>query len=591
MGEGMNRNSSVKRTEKALPKAPTGIRGLDELTFGGLPRGQATLVCGSAGSGKTLFGAEFLTRGATEFGEPGVLITFEENEQEMARNVASLGFDFNELVARKSLVIDYVHVDRNATYEAGEWSLDGLFVRMGYAIDSVGAKRVVLDTIESLFAGLRDAAILRAELHRLFCWLKDKGVTAVITAERGDGTMTRHGLEEYVSDCVIMLDHRVCDQVATRRMRIVKYRGSRHGADEYPFLVGERGLSVLPITSMGLTHTASTERISTGVARLDSMLGGRGYYRGSSVLVSGTAGTGKTSLAAHLVDAACRRGERCLYFLFEESPSQYMRNMRSIGLNLEPWVKKGLLKFHAARPNLYGLEAHLMTMHQLTEQFAPEVVVMDPVTNLITVGTINEVKSLLVRLIDFFKMRQITAFFTSLNSGNQVEESTDIGISSLMDTWLMLRDHENNGERNRLIYVLKSRGMAHSNQVREFRLTANGIELIDVYIGQGNVLTGTARLAQEMREKQMDQEHLQELSRRRREQLHKESLLQAQIAALQHDLDASQADRNKLDAKETERLQAQTQARVEMGRVRHVDIPDGAIRRREKTVVKKQGKP
>jgi len=587
----MKRNSAVKRAEKALPKVPTGIRGLDELTFGGLPRGQATLVCGSAGSGKTLFGAEFLARGATEFGEPGVLITFEENEQEMARNVASLGFDFNELVARKSLMIDYVHVDRNATYEAGEWSLDGLFARMGYAIDSIGAKRVVLDTIEALFAGLKDTAILRAELHRLFRWLKDKGVTAVITAERGDGTMTRHGLEEYVSDCVIMLDHRVHDQVATRRMRIVKYRGSRHSADEYPFLVGERGLSVLPITSMGLTHIASTERISSGVARLDSMLGGQGYYRGSSVLVSGTAGTGKTSLAAHLVDAACRRGERCLYFLFEESPSQYMRNMRSIGLDLEPWVKKGLLKFHAARPNLYGLEAHLMTMHQLTEEFDPKVVVMDPVTNLITVGTLNEVKSLLVRLIDFFKMRQITAFFTSLNSGNQIEESTDIGISSLMDTWLMLRDHENNGERNRLIYVLKSRGMAHSNQVREFRLTAHGIELIDVYIGQGNVLTGTARLAQEMREKVADQDYLQELARKRREQLHKESLLQAQIAALQHELEASQSDREKLETKELDRQQLQTHARVEMGRVRQVDAPASAAALRGKASTKKSSKP
>jgi circadian clock protein KaiC len=568
----VGRKSSIRQTEKGLVKAATGIRGFDELTFGGLPRGQATLVCGSAGSGKTLFGAEFLTRGATEFGEPGVLITFEENEREMARNVASLGFDFDDLVARKLLAIDYVHVDRNATYEAGEWSLDGLFARMGYAIDSVGAKRVVLDTIEALFAGLRDTAILRSELHRLFCWLKDKGVTAVITAERGEGAMTRHGLEEYVSDCVIMLDHRVHDQVATRRLRIVKYRGSRHGADEYPFLVGERGLSVLPITSMGLTHTASNERISTGVARLDSMLGGQGYYRGSSILVSGTAGTGKTSLAAHLVHAACRRGERCLYFLFEESPSQYIRNMRSIGVDLEPWVKKGLLRFHAARPNLYGLEAHLMAMHQLTEQFDPQVVVMDPVTNLITVGTVNEVKSLLVRLIDFFKMRQITAFFTSLSNGGKIEESTDIGISSLMDTWLMLRDHEFNGERNRLMYVLKSRGMKHSNQVREFRLTESGIELIDVYIGQGKVLTGTARLAQGLLEKSADEEYMQELARKKREQLHKESLLQAQIIALQHELDAAQADRDKLETKEQEWTQTQERSRVEMGRVRHKDL-------------------
>jgi circadian clock protein KaiC len=591
MGGSVGRKASIKQTEKKLSKAPTGIRGLDELTFGGLPRGQSTLICGSAGSGKTLFGAEFLTRGATEFGEPGVLITFEESEHEMARNVASLGFDFDELVARKLLVIDFVHIDRNTTYESGEWSLEGLFVRMELAIDSIGAKRVVLDTIESLFAGLRDTSVLRAELHRLFSWLKAKGVTAVITAERGDGTMTRHGLEEYVSDCVIMLDHRIHDQVATRRMRIVKYRGSRHGADEYPFLVGDRGLSVLPITSMGLTHIASNERISTGVARMDSMLGGQGYYRGSSVLVSGTAGTGKTSLAAHLVDAACRRSERCLYFLFEESPSQYMRNMLSIGLDLEPWVKKGLLKFHAARPNLYGLEAHLMTMHQLTEQFAPQVVVMDPVTNLITVGTVNEVKSLLVRLIDFFKMRQITAFFTSLNSGNKIEESTDIGISSLMDTWLMLRDHENNGERNRLMYVLKSRGMAHSNQVREFRLTENGIELIDVYIGQGNVFTGTARLAQEMREKEESQERQLEFARRKHEQLLKGQALRAQIATLQLELGAAEDNRGRLEASEGEWLRTQTEARSEMGRVRQTDANSPSPQQRKKTgvVQKKKG--
>lgn len=568
----MRKKASIQLSDAGVSKAPTGIWGLDELTFGGLPRGQATLVCGGAGSGKTLLGAEFLTRGAIQFSEPGVLITFEENEKEMARNVASLGFDLNDLIARKSLAIDYIRVDRSETYETGDWSLEGLFVRMEYAIDSVGAKRVVLDTIEALFAGLRDTSLLRSELHRLFRWLKDKGVTAVITAERGDGKMTRHGLEEYVSDCVILLDHRVHDQVATRRMRIVKYRGSRHGADEYPFLVGERGLLVLPITSMGLTHIASSERISSGVLRLDNMLGGQGYYRGSSVLVSGTAGTGKTSMAASLVHAACRRGERCLYFLFEESPSQYMRNMRSIGINLEPWVKKGLLKFHAARPNLYGLEAHLMAMHQLTEQFEPQVVVMDPVTNLITVGTVNEVKSLLVRLIDFFKMRQITAFFTSLSSGGQIEESTDIGISSLMDTWLMLRDHENNGERSRLMYVLKSRGMSHSKQVREFVLSDHGIELIDVYIGQGEVLTGSARLAQEVREKSVDQE-------RQREYVRKRQILRAQIAALQLELEMAEADRSRLEMQEGEWHQTQILAKSEMGRVRQVDAARKTSRR------------
>lgn len=578
----MKSKTSVKQLDRGIYKAPTGIQGLDELTFGGLPRGYATLVCGGAGSGKTLLGAEFLARGATQFGEPGVLISFEENEKELARNVASLGFNITDLIAKQSLVIDYVRVDHSEAPESGDWNLEGLFVRMGYAIDSIGAKRVVLDTVEALFAGLKDTATLRAELHRLFRWLKDKGVTAVITAERADGKMTRHGLEEYVSDCVILLDHRIHDQVATRRMRIVKYRGSRHGADEYPFLIGERGLSVLPITSMGLSHAASTERISSGVARLDSMLGGQGYYRGSSVLVSGTAGTGKTSLAAHLVNAACRRGERCLYFLFEESPSQYIRNMRSIGIDLEPWVKKGLLKFHAARPNLYGLEAHLMTMHQLTEQFEPQVVVMDPVTNLITVGTVNDVKSLLVRLIDFFKMRQITAFFTSLNSGGQFQESTDIGMSSLMDTWLMLRDHENNGERNRLMYVLKSRGMAHSNQVREFRLTAHGIELIDVYIGKGNVLTGTARIAQEMREEEEAQERQLEFARKKHEHLRKGQALRAQIAALQLELDAAESEHNRLDAHEGEWAQTQSEARAQMGRVRQMDVTNNVAPQRRK---------
>ncbi len=578
----MKKKSSVQPFVVEFSKAPTGIHGLDELTFGGLPLGQATLICGGAGSGKTLFGAEFLTRGATQFSEPGVLITFEESEKEMARNVASLGFDLDDLIARKLLVIDYVRVVRSEMQAVGEWNLEGLFVRLNHAIDSVGAKRVVLDTLEALFAGMGDSAILRAELHRLFRWLKDKGVTAVITAERGEGSLTRHGLEEYVSDCVILLDHRVHDQVATRRLRIVKYRGSRHGADEYPFLIGAHGLSVLPVTSLGLTHTASAERISSGVDRLDSMLGGKGYYRGSSVLVSGTAGTGKTSLAAFFVDAACRRGERCLYFLFEESPSQYMRNMRSIGLDLEPWVKQGLLKFHAARPNLYGLEAHLMTMHQLTEEFDPRVVVMDPVTNLVTVGTVNEVKSLLVRLIDFFKMRQITTVFTSLSTGAQVEESTDIGVSSLMDTWLMLRDHEFNGERNRLVHVLKSRGMAHSNQVREFCLSERGIELIDVYTGQGQLLTGTARLAQQNREKEADLERSEEFSRKKHSLLRQGQILRAQIAALQLELETEEADGARLEALEGGRQNAQAQARTDMGRARQVDARADAVLHRSK---------
>ena len=402
---------------RSLPKAPTGIQGLDEITGGGLPRGRPTLVCGSAGCGKTLLAMEFLVRGATEFGEPGVFMAFEETAEELAQNVRSLGFDLEDLAEQNKLLVDFVRVERSEIEETGEYDLEGLFIRLGHAIDSLGAKRVVLDTLETLFGGLSNAAILRAELRRLFRWLKDKGVTAIITGERGDGTLTRHGLEEYVSDCVIVLDHRVTEQLSTRRLRIVKYRGTTHGTNEYPFLIDENGISVLPVTSLGLSQEASDERISTGIPRLDAMLGGKGVYRGSSVLISGTAGTGKTSLAAHFADATCRRGERCLYFAFEESESQLVRNMRSIGLDLAPWSKKGLLRFHATRPSAYGLEMHLATLHKLVNEFEPRVVVVDPITTFLGAGTSVEAESMLMRLIDFLKAQQITAMFTSLTHG------------------------------------------------------------------------------------------------------------------------------------------------------------------------------
>ena len=379
-------------------KSPTGIKGLDEITNGGLPKGRPTLVCGAAGCGKTLFAMEFLVRGATQYNEPGVFMSFEETAEELTKNVASLGFDLNRLAASKRLLIDYVRVERSEIEETGEYDLDGLFIRLEHAIDSIGAKRVVLDTVESLFAGLPNPLILRAELRRLFRWLKDKGMTAIITGEKGDNTFTRHGLEEYVSDCVIFLDHRVTDQLSTRRMRIVKYRGSTHGTNEYPFLIEEKGISVLPITSIGLNHPVSTQRISTGIPRLDTMLGGKGYFRGSSILLSGTAGTGKTSAAASFIDAACRRGERCIFFAFEESSAQIIRNMRSVGIDLEPWVTKGLLKFHAERPSVYGLETHLLTMHKAINEFKPAVVVVDPITNLISAGNPLDVKSMLTRL-------------------------------------------------------------------------------------------------------------------------------------------------------------------------------------------------
>jgi circadian clock protein KaiC len=468
---------AVHPTYPELAKCLTGIRGLDEITRGGLPAGRPTLVCGGPGSGKTLLALTFLVNGAVEFDEPGVLMTFEENAAEIASDVASLGFDLPKLVEERKLTVDYVRVERSEIEETGEYDLEGLFVRLGYAIDSVGARRVVLDTIESLFAGLADESILRAELRRLFRWLKDRGVTALITGERGDGLLTKRGLEEYVSDAVILLDHRVHDQVSTRRLRVVKYRGSYHGTNEYPFLIDASGVSVLPVSSMALAHDAPLDRISAGIPRLDAMLSEKGYYRGSTVLVTGGAGTGKTSLAAHFLDAACRRGERCLCFLFEESPRQLLRNMRSIGIDLEPWVAAGLLQFHADRPSRYGLETHLATMHQVVADFEPTVTVIDPVTNLMTVGTIADVQAMLTRLIDHLKTENITAMLTSLSPGVTDVERTETAISSLMDTWIVLANDDVGQRRRRALYVLKSRGMAHSNELHEFVLTDHGLKI------------------------------------------------------------------------------------------------------------------
>jgi len=513
----------MAKSRTQLPKSPTGIQGLDEITGGGLPKGRPTLVCGGAGCGKSLLAVEFLVRGARQFNEPGVFMAFEETAKELTQNVASLGFDLKGLIARKKVVLDFVYIERGEIEETGEYDLEGLFIRLGQAIDSIGAKRVVLDTVESLFSGLPNPLILRAELRRLFRWLKARGVTAIITGERGEKTLTHLGLEEYVSDCVIVLDHRVREQVSSRRLRVVKYRGSTHGTNEYPFLIDENGFSVLPVTSLGLQHSASTKHISTGIAGLDAMLGGAGYFRGSSVLASGTAGTGKTSLAAHFADAACRRRERALYFAFEESPIQIMRNMRSVGIDLQPWVRKGLLQFQATRPTFAGLEMHLTTMHKVVSAFKPQVVIVDPLNSFAIGGNETEVKAMLMRLVDFLKMNQITGFFTNLTSDGSALEHTDVAISSLIDTWVVLRDIEIGSERNRGLYVLKSRGMAHSNQIREFLLTNQGVELRDVYVGPGGVLTGSVRLAQEAQEqaaqtaRQRDTERRQpELERKRK---------------------------------------------------------------------------
>jgi circadian clock protein KaiC len=525
-----------------LPKSPTGIEGFDQITTGGLPTGRPTLVCGSAGCGKTLFAMSFLVNGATKFDEPGVFMSFEESNDELAQNVASLGYDLPALIEKKKIVLDHVRVERSEIEETGDYDLEGLFVRLGFAIDSIGARRVVLDTIESLFSGLSNQSILRAELRRLFRWLKDKGVTAVITGERGEGSLTRQGLEEYVSDAVILLDHRVVEQVSTRRLRIVKYRGSSHGTNEYPFLIDEDGMAVLPVTSMGLAHGASTERASTGVARLDTMLGGQGYFRGSTILVSGTAGAGKSSLGAHFVDAACRRGERCLVFLFEESPQQVVRNMRSLGLDLQPWIDRGLLEYHASRPALHGLEMHLSLMYRAIERVRPTIVVLDPVSSLLSVAATGDVRATLTRLIDHLKTQGITALMTSLSHGKTELERTDAEISSIVDTWLLLVTLESSGERNRGLYVLKSRGMGHSNQIREFLLTDHGIELVDVYVGTGGVLTGSARLTQEAKERAAETAQQQEIDRKERTLARLRTALEAELASLRAKFEAEQAD-------------------------------------------------
>ena len=515
-----------------LPKSPTGIQGLDEITDGGLPTGRPTLVCGGAGCGKTLLAMEFLVRGATDFDEPGVFMTFEENAQELTDNVASIGFDLPSLIRRKKLILDYVHLERSEIAETGEFNLEGIFIRLGHAIDSIGAKRVALDTIESLFSALPNPTILRAEIRRLFRWLKEKGVTAIVTGERGAETLTRQGLEEYVSDCVIMLDNRLRDQVCLRRLRVVKYRGSTHGTNEYPFLIDEDGIAVMPITSIGLSQDVSTQRVSSGVERLDAMLSGKGYYRGSSVLVSGTAGTGKSSLGATFVDSACRRGERAIIFAFEESPKQTIRNMRSIGIDLQQWVQRGLLQFHCSRPSMYGLEMHLSLMQKAINTFKPQVVVVDPLNSFVSGSNELEVKALLMRLIDLMKLHQITGLFTSLTAAGTSLEHTDVSVSSLMDTWILFRDIEYGGERSRAMYVLKSRGMAHSKQIREFLLTDQGVQLRDVYIGPAGVLTGTARSNQEAAEKAEELVLKQQMELGEQELVTKRQILESKVAAM-----------------------------------------------------------
>ncbi len=536
----MNKSQS-KIKKNTLPKSPTGIEGLDEITEGGLPKGRPTLICGSAGCGKTLMAMEFLVNGAVEFDEPGVFMAFEETGDELAMNVASLGFDLKELIAQKKLKLDYVFVERSEIEETGEYDLEGLFIRLGYAIDTISAKRVVLDTIESLFSGLSNPSILRAELRRLFRWLKDKGVTTIITGERGDASLTRQGLEEYVSDCVILLDHRIIDQISTRRLRIIKYRGSTHGTNEYPFLIDEEGIAVLPITSLGLDHKVSNEIISSGVKGLDEMLGLNGFYKGSTILITGTAGTAKTTFVSSFAHEASKKKKRCLYFAFEESEQQLLRNMKQIGLDLEPHIKSGFLKIQASRPSLHGLEMHLVSIHKLIEKFKPDVVVVDPLSNLISVGSLNEVRGMLTRLIDYLKVKDITAMFSALTipTGHSLE-LTEEGVSSLVDTWIMVRDVEGLGERNRGVFVIKSRGMRHSNQVREFIITEQGIKLLDINVGPAGILTGSARQTYQMDQKADAEAQQRAMERKERELERKRRILEATIENLRTEFESTE---------------------------------------------------
>ena len=549
-----------------LEKSSSGIQGLDEITEGGLPKGRPTLICGSAGCGKTMFAMQFLVEGAQN-DEPGVFVSFEETQEELEKNFASLGIDLKTLEEQKKFAVEYIYMERSEIQETGEFDLEGLFIRLAYAVKQIGAKRIVLDTIEAIFSGLPNEFILRAELRRLFSWIKTNGLTAIITGERGENSLTRYGLEEYVADCVILLDNPVVDKISTRNLRIIKYRGSSHGYNEYPFLMDEDGISVLPVTSLLLDHEASNEYVPTGIDRLDTMLGGNGFYKGSSVLVTGASGTGKSSIGAQFAANICKKGEKCLIFAFEESPKQIIRNMRSIGIDLKPYVDKGLLKFHATRPTIYGLETHLVNIHKIINNFAPDIVVIDPISNLITVGSSDEVKSMLTRLIDFLKSKQITTLSNSLTVMGQIE--ADIGVSSLMDTWIDLKSVVNNGERNRTIDIIKTRGQYHSNQVREFKLTNEGIKLIDVYLGPAGMLTGSARISQISKEKAEKLVRQEEIERKQRELEQKRQTMESQITELKSQFEAEKLELDRIISEEKLKEESIENERNIMAKTRH----------------------
>jgi circadian clock protein KaiC len=555
-------------TPQGISKSLTGIDGFDDLTLGGVPTGRPTLVCGSAGCGKTLFATTFLIHGARDYDEPGVFVTFEERPGDIVSNVASLGFALDKLVGDQKIAFEYVTLERSELEEAGDYDLEGLFLRIESAIDSIGAKRIVLDTIESLFSVFSNEAILRAEIRRLFDWLKDKGMTTVITAERGDGTLTRQGLEEYVSDCVILLDHRVQNQISTRRLRIVKYRGTAHGTNEYPFLIDEDGFSVLPVSSLGLNHKVFEDRISSGIADLDDMLAGGGFHRASSILISGVAGSGKSSVAASFANAACAAGERALLFSFEESADQSVRNMRSLGIDIDQWIKSGKLRYIATRPTFYSLEMHLAVMLREVTRFDPGLVILDPISSFLESGDRMEIQSMLLRVVDFLKGRGVTAVFTHLMHGQDSVVQTDAGLSSIMDAWILLLNREVNGEFNRELYLLKARGLSHSNQVREFVMSDDGIKLVPTYLGENGALTGSARKNEEAKSRQAEMRRNADMSRAQQQIQQKRRRAKAQMEALQAELDADEIELNAMMRNEDDYRRQTADDRIEMERSR-----------------------
>lgn len=552
-----------------VKKTPTGIEGLDDITSGGLPCGRSTLLCGGTGTGKTLFALEFLIQGAVLYGEAGVFFSFEEDAIELCRNVDSFGFNVSTLIDENRIEIDHVQLERNQVN--GPYDLDGLFIRLDLALKKVNAKRVVLDSVDMLFMALPNPVLIREEIRRLLHWLKARGLTVIITAESGITNLTRDGMEEYVSDCVILLENRVTRHATTRLLRIVKYRGSAHGSNEYPFLITEKGISVLPITALSLDLPVSEERISTGVPRLDSMLGGKGYFRGSTILVSGPPGSGKSSLAAKFAQATCAKEERCLYFSLEEPRNQIIRNMRSVGIDLQPLLDDGLLQFVMTRPSLYGLEMHLAKFHQAINEFKPSTVIFDPISTLHSLEDPTALKSMLLRLVNFLKSQQITSNFVTLSGHAATPTTPDIGISSIIDTWLQLRDIETNGERNRLMLVLKSRGMSHSNQMREFTLSEHGIELSDVYTGSAGVLTGSARLGQEAQEKLIALTHKYDIEYRTLELDRKRKLKDAQIAAIEAEFNAHQAELARLTELDRQGAIQSSETNRKMSKLRQSD--------------------